>query len=126
MAKTKTEDRDPAELRSAPDPRVLESTHLMTTFNLLIGICALIIIVLGRWLDLLFAIAAVGNVIIGLIQEYGAKRKLDAIALLHQDHIRVLRDGMIIQIHREQVVLDDVLELRRGDQTTRRCDGSSY
>ncbi|WP_150460990.1 HAD-IC family P-type ATPase [Nesterenkonia ebinurensis] len=149
MAKAKTEDRDPAELRSAPDPRVLESkglnsvqvaervnlqlanvqphttsrsvleilrTHLMTTFNLLIGICALIIIVLGRWLDLLFAIAAVGNVIIGLIQEYGAKRKLDAIALLHQDHIRVLRDGMIIQIHREQVVLDDVLELRRGDQ----------
>ena len=149
MARAKTEDRDPAELRSAPDPDILESkglnsvqvserlrlqlanvqphttsrsiaeilrTHLMTLFNLIIGICALIIILLGRWLDLLFAIAAVGNVIIGLIQEYSAKRKLDAIAFLHQDHIRALRDGMIIQIHREQVVLDDVVELRAGDQ----------
>ncbi|WP_120003531.1 HAD-IC family P-type ATPase [Nesterenkonia muleiensis] len=149
MAKTRTEDRDPAELRSAPDPAVLESkglnsvqvserlklklanvqphttsrsiaeilrTHLMTLFNLIIGICALIIILLGRWLDLLFAIAAVGNVIIGLVQEYSAKRKLDAIAFLHQDYIRVLRDAMILQIHREQVVLDDVVELRPGDQ----------
>lgn len=144
-----TEVRDPAELRAAPDPRVLEEkglnsvqvsermrlrlanvqpnttsrsiaeilrTHLMTLFNLIIGVCALIIIFLGRWLDLLFAVAAVSNVIIGLVQEYGAKRKLDAIALLHQDHIRVLRDGMLIEIHREQVVLDDVIELRRGDE----------
>ncbi|RJN32700.1 HAD-IC family P-type ATPase [Nesterenkonia natronophila] len=149
MARAKTEDRDPAELRSAPDPAILEAkglnsvqvserlqlrlanvqprttsrsiaeilrTHLMTLFNLIIGVCALIIVLLGRWLDLLFAIAAVGNVVIGLVQEYSAKRKLDGIALLHQDRIRVLRDGMIIQIHREQVVLDDVVELRRGDQ----------
>lgn len=91
-------------------------THLMTLFNLIIGVCALVIIILGRWLDLLFAVAAVANVIIGLVQEYSAKRKLDAIALLHQDHIRVLRDGALLQIHREQIVLDDVVELRRGDQ----------
>ena len=91
-------------------------THLMTLFNLIIGVCALVIILLGRWLDLLFAVAAVANVIIGLIQEYSAKRKLDAIALLHQDSIWVLRDGALVQIHREQIVLDDVVELRRGDQ----------
>ncbi|WP_101750645.1 HAD-IC family P-type ATPase [Nesterenkonia massiliensis] len=144
-----TETRDPADLRSAVDPEVLEvrgltsvqvaerqrlalanvqphstsrsiaeilHTHLMTLFNLIIGVCAVVIILLGRWLDLLFAVAAVGNVIIGLIQEYSAKRKLDAIALLHQDNIRVLRDGMVLLVHREQVVLDDVVELRRGDQ----------
>lgn len=91
-------------------------THLMTLFNLIIGVCALMIIILGRWLDLLFAVAAVANVIIGLVQEYSAKRKLDAIALLHQDHIRVLRDGTLMSVHREQIVLDDVVELRRGDQ----------
>ncbi|GAA1116142.1 HAD-IC family P-type ATPase [Nesterenkonia jeotgali] len=91
-------------------------THLMTLFNLIIGICALAIIVLGRWLDLLFAVAAVANVFIGLFQEYSAKRKLDAIALLHQDQVRVLRDGMLLEVHREQIVLDDVVELRRGDE----------
>ncbi|MGC7974496.1 hypothetical protein ACP3WV_23140, partial [Salmonella enterica] len=82
----------------------------------IIGVCALVIVILGRWLDLLFAVAAVANVLIGLIQEYSAKRKLDAIALLHQDSITVLRDGMLVEIHREQIVLDDVVELRRGDQ----------
>ncbi|GAB3848334.1 HAD-IC family P-type ATPase [Nesterenkonia populi] len=96
--------------------REILRTHLLTLFNGIIFACALIIVLLGRWLDLLFAIAAVGNVIIGLAQEYGAKRKLDAIALLHQDHIRVLRDGMVMLIHREQIVLDDIVELRRGDQ----------
>jgi len=91
-------------------------THLMTLFNLIIGICAIAIILLGRWLDLLFAVAAVANVVIGLFQEYSAKRKLDAIALLHQDAVHALRDGMVLEIHREQIVLDDVVELRRGDQ----------
>ena len=149
MASERTETRDPAELRSAVDPHLLQQqglnsvqvaerqrlalanvqphttsrsiaeilrTHLMTLFNLIIGVCALVIILLGRWLDLLFAVAAVANVIIGLVQEYSAKRKLDAIALLHQDHIRVLRDGVVVNVHREQIVLDDVVELRRGDQ----------
>ncbi|GAA1817884.1 HAD-IC family P-type ATPase [Nesterenkonia flava] len=149
MAPDQADVRDPAELRSAVDPQVLElrglnsvqvaerqrlqlanvqprttsrsiweilRTHLMTLFNLIIGVCALLILILGRWLDLIFAVAAVANVIIGLVQEYSAKRKLDAIALLHQDHIRVLRDGMVVSVHREQIVLDDVVELRRGDQ----------
>lgn len=91
-------------------------THLLTLFNLIIGVCAVAIIMLGRWLDLLFAVAAVANVLIGLFQEYSAKRKLDTIALLHQDSVHALRDGMLLEIHREQIVLDDVIELRRGDE----------
>ena len=36
-------------------------THLLTLFNLVIFLCAVGIIVMGRWLDLLFAIAGVAT-----------------------------------------------------------------
>ncbi|WP_085529086.1 HAD-IC family P-type ATPase [Kocuria massiliensis] len=91
-------------------------THLFTLFNLTLGACAAVIIVLGRWLDLLFSLAALANIVIGFVQEFSAKRQLDKIALLRQDPARVLRDGEIVQVTLEQIVLDDVLLLSRGDQ----------
>ncbi|MEV4899989.1 HAD-IC family P-type ATPase [Citricoccus sp. NPDC055426] len=90
--------------------------HILTLFNLAIAACAASIILLGRWFDLVFCLAAVANVVIGVIQEYTAKRKLDAIALLHQDAARVLRDGVEGPVHLEDIVLDDAVVLRRGDQ----------
>lgn len=91
-------------------------THLLTLFNLVIFLCAVGIILMGRWLDLLFAIAGVSNIVIGVAQEYSAKLKLDRIALLHQDGIMVRRNGANIEINIEDAVLDDVVYLRAGDQ----------
>lgn len=90
--------------------------HILTLFNLAIATCAVAIIVLGRWFDLVFCLAAVANVVIGVIQEYSAKRKLDAIALLHQDAAHVLRGGTEHAVRLEEIVLDDAVLLRRGDQ----------
>lgn len=90
--------------------------HVLTLFNLAIGACAVAIIVLGRWFDLVFCLAAVANVVIGVIQEYSAKRKLDRIALLHQDAAHVLRDGAETDVRLEEILLDDAVVLRRGDQ----------
>lgn len=91
-------------------------SHVFTLFNLVIFCCALGIIVLGRWLDLLFAIAAVTNVVIGVVQEYSAKLQLDRIALLHEDGITVRRNGHDREINIADAVLDDVVFLRAGDQ----------
>ncbi|MBB5750735.1 HAD-IC family P-type ATPase [Micrococcus sp. TA1] len=90
--------------------------HVLTMFNLAIGACAVAIIVLGRWFDLVFCLAAVANVIIGVVQEYSAKRKLDQIALLHQDAAHVMRSGERQEVRLEDIVLDDAVVLRRGDQ----------
>lgn len=90
--------------------------HVLTLFNLTIGLAAAVIIVLGRWLDLLFCLAAVANVVIGVVQEYSAKRKLEKIALLHQDGVTVVRDGSRQTVALADVVLDDLVALRRGDQ----------
>lgn len=90
--------------------------HVLTLFNLAIAACAVVIIVLGRWFDLMFCLAAVANVVIGVVQEYSAKRKLDKIALLHQDAAQVLRAGAETDVRLEDILLDDAVVLRRGDQ----------
>lgn len=90
--------------------------HVLTLFNLAIALCAVVVISLGRWLDLLFSLAAIANVVIGVVQEYSAKRKLDRIALLHQDDAVVVRDGARVSLAMARIVRDDVVVLRRGDQ----------
>ncbi|MBB5512531.1 cation-transporting ATPase E [Neomicrococcus aestuarii] len=92
--------------------------HLFTIFNLVLGSCAAVVIALGRWLDLLFVVSALANVVIGFVQEYSAKKELDKISLLRRDPAVVLRDGERVEIPLEQIVVDDVVVLRRGDQVT--------
>ena len=91
-------------------------THLFTVFNLVLGLCGLAVILVGSWLDTLFLLAAIANVVIGFTQEYSAKRQLDRIALLRRDPISTLRDGQLQPLALEQLVLDDIVLLRRGDQ----------
>ncbi|WP_421083893.1 HAD-IC family P-type ATPase [Rothia nasimurium] len=91
-------------------------THLFTMFNLVLGLCGLAVIMVGSLLDTLFLLAAIANVVIGFTQEYSAKKQLDRIALLRRDPATVLRDGQLTQVQLEELVLDDVVFLKRGDQ----------
>lgn len=52
----------------------------------------------------------------GVVQELRAKRELDGLAILTAARARVVREGVTAEIAVDQVVLDDVLELRPGDQ----------
>ena len=90
--------------------------NLFTLFNLVIAVCTVVLLVLGRWQDALFSFAAISNVVIGVVQEYSAKRKLDRLALLHVARSTVLRDGREHDVAMEELVQDDILLLRRGDQ----------
>ena len=90
--------------------------NLFTLFNAVVGGAFLILLALGQWKDALFGFAVVTNISIGIIQEFIAKRALDRLALLHQPNARVRRNGESVQIETHQIVLDDLLELRAGDQ----------
>ena len=50
------------------------------------------------------------------MQEYLAKRKLDRLALMHAPTSRVVRDGELVTVPTSDIVLDDLVELRTGDQ----------
>ncbi len=92
------------------------SANVFTLFNAIVGGCFLVLLLLGRWQDALFGLAAFANAIIGCVQEFRAKAALDKLALLNAPRARVRRDGQELEIAPGEVVLDDILVLRAGDQ----------
>ena len=90
--------------------------NLFTLFNAVVGAGTVVLLLFGDWQDGLFGLTALANVLIGVFQEFRAKRLLDSLALLSATPARVLREGEISEIPTGQVVLDDLLVLRVGDQ----------
>ncbi|MGQ2916262.1 HAD-IC family P-type ATPase [Microbacterium aurantiacum] len=90
--------------------------NVFTLFNGIIFACFFVLFVLGRWQDALFGLAAFANSIIGCWQEFRAKAALDRLALLNAPRARVRRDGQDVEIVPAEVVQDDILILRAGDQ----------
>jgi len=91
-------------------------SNVLTLFNGIILACFIVLFAIGRWQDALFGFSAIANAVIGSVQEYRAKRALDRLALLNAPHARVMRDGSEAEIALDDVVLDDTLVLRAGDQ----------
>ncbi len=95
---------------------IIFKTNVFTRFNAILGALFVLILSTGSLADGLFGVVLVVNSAIGIGQEYLAKRKLDRLALLNSPTTRVLRDGTLIEIPTADVVLDDLIELRTGDQ----------
>ncbi|WP_210481328.1 HAD-IC family P-type ATPase [Naasia sp. SYSU D00948] len=90
--------------------------NVLTLFNAIVAGSFVLLLVLGQWRDALFGLSAVANAVIGVVQEYRAKRSLDRLAVVNAPRTRVLRDREEVEIPIADVVLDDVLVLRPGDQ----------
>ena len=95
--------------------------HVFTFFNMINIILALLVIFTGSYRNMLFMLVVITNTIIGLIQEIRSKKKLDKLALLHQQKIHVLRNKVVSKIEVEKIVENDILIIRSGDQIP--CDG---
>ncbi|MET3934449.1 cation-transporting ATPase E [Arthrobacter sp. OAP107] len=92
--------------------------NVLTLFNAIVAGSFVLLLLLGQWRDALFGFAAISNALIGVVQEYQAKKSLDRLAVLNSPQARVLRDGVVQDIDVEDVVQDDILVLRAGDQVT--------
>ncbi|MET4001467.1 cation-transporting ATPase E [Arthrobacter sp. UYCu511] len=90
--------------------------NVFTLFNTVLGSALFLVLLVGDPRDALFGFIVVANAAIGVVQEYRAKRTLDRLAVLHAPRARVLRDGAEVAIAVADVVHDDVLLLRTGDQ----------
>jgi cation-transporting P-type ATPase E len=95
--------------------------NVLTRFNAILGTMFVLILVFGEGQDALFGFVLLFNTLIGVVQEWRAKRTLDRLAVQNAAAARVVRDGKVEEIATGDVVLDDLLELRAGDQIP--CDG---
>ena len=58
----------------------------------------------------------VANATIGIVQELRAKATLDRLSVLTTPLVSVVRDGALSQIPASTVVMDDLVEVKAGDQ----------
>ena len=92
--------------------------NVLTLFNGIVGGSFVLLFILDQWRDALFGFSALGNALIGIIQEYRAKKSLDRLAILHAVDARVVRDGAPGRVPAAELVPDDVVLLNPGDQVT--------
>jgi len=90
--------------------------NVLTRFNAILGVMFVVVVIVGPPQDALFGVVLVVNTAIGVFQELRAKRALDRLAIVTAARARAVRDGVVSELAVERIVVDDVLELGRGDQ----------
>ena len=90
--------------------------NLFTYFNLIFAVLAVMLCLVGSFRDLTFLPVIIANTLIGIIQEIRAKQVLDKLTMLNAPHATVVRDGQKHVVDAEQLVLDDIVIFRAGNQ----------
>ena len=91
--------------------------NLLQPVNILLTAICLVLVALGLYGDAAVTIVLViVNVVVGLVQEVRAKRSLDRLSVLTRPTASVIRGGVERAVDALQVVLGDLLVVRRGDQ----------
>jgi cation-transporting ATPase E len=97
--------------------REIIRANVVTRFNVLLTAMLLVILIAVREpADALFGIVMVTNAAIGIIQELRAKATLDRLSVLTTPRVTVIRDGKRNEIQVSAVVIDDLVEVKTGDQ----------
>ena len=90
--------------------------NLFTPFNFLNFGLAFCIILAGSIKNLLFIGTVIFNMLISMVQEIRAKKIVDKLSLLDQSKVVAIRNGSRVEIDKEEIVLDDLISLKTGDQ----------
>lgn len=96
--------------------RQIIKENVFTYFNLIFTVLAILLVIVGAWNDLTFLPVIILNTIIGIIQEIRAKHVLSKLNVMHATEITVIRDGKKVRVPIEELVQDDIILLRTGDQ----------
>lgn len=98
--------------------------NIFTFFNfLMFGIAAVYIFFVGPSAigNLSFLLIMTCNLLIGTIQECKAKHTINKLKLLNNSKITVIRDSKEVDIDQENIVLDDIIKFKPGDQIPVDC-----
>lgn len=91
-------------------------SNTFTYFNFIFLVITILLCLVGSFRNLTFLPIIIANTLIGIIQEIRAKRTLEKMSILNAPHAIVVRDGSQKQVASEELVEDDVILLRAGDQ----------
>lgn len=109
--------------RAVPTKSILKiiTDNVFTLFNLLNFILALLIFFVSSYKNLLFMGIVVCNTLISMVQEIRSKRIVDKLSIITSLKSNVIRDNKIVNISNEDIVLDDIIILKSGNQIVTDC-----
>lgn len=91
-------------------------TNLITLFNGINLILGLLVIFFGDIQNALFLGTVTVNILIGIIQEIRSKKTVEKLSLLTEPKVKVVRDSIEQEIDIQQLVVDDIMVLKAGNQ----------
>ncbi len=92
------------------------AANVFTPVNAIMVTLFVLIVIAGYLKDGLFVGVVFSNSVVGIVQEYRARRELDRLQVLTEPVAAVIRDGRREEIDVEEIVLGDVVELSIGGQ----------
>ena len=95
--------------------------NICTLFNLINVLLFVSLLLVGSFKNLLFIGVVFFNTVIGIVQEIRSKQSVDKLTILTEAKVSVLRDGVLTEIAKDELVLDDVIHLGRGSQIPADC-----
>lgn len=90
--------------------------NVFTYFNLIFTVLAVLLCLVGSFRNLTFLPVIIINTLIGIIQEIRAKNVLEKMNMLNAPHASVVRNGKVSQVDSEELVLDDIVIFKAGNQ----------
>lgn len=91
-------------------------SNVFTRINAILSVLFVMVMTTGSIINAAFGLLIVVNSAIGIVQELRAKRTLDSLSLIGEERPRVWRDGKVVEVAQEELVLDDVIALGSGNQ----------
>ena len=90
--------------------------NTLTFFNFLNLVLLVLVLMVGSYKNAFFVCIIIINTLIGIAQEIRAKKTIDKLAILTARKSVVIREGQKWTVPTEELVLDDVVCLKTGDQ----------
>ncbi|WP_369685171.1 HAD-IC family P-type ATPase [Corynebacterium glyciniphilum] len=90
--------------------------NVFTRVNAILGVLCVIVLSTGSWINAAFGLLIIANSAVGVIQELRAKRTLANLRIVGETQPTVLRDGERRTVHQSEVVVDDLIVLKSGDE----------
>ncbi len=109
------------EERMADSTLEIIRNHTLTYFNLVNTVLLAIVIISGKVHNALFYLTVITNTVMGIWQEIKARNLLKKMSIMHEALFSVKRDGKWTEIHSDEIVMDDLLNLRAGVQIPADC-----
>ena len=90
--------------------------NALTLFNIINIVLAVAVILVGSYKNVTFIGIIVVNTLISTFQELRSKKTIDKLSVISSTKVHVIRDGKEQEIGINDIVVDDIIHLRLGNQ----------